>query len=57
MKEPKEIGIAFETEHEIVVVGRPADDEHLPEEEQHNCDAMGCGLNHVLYRFHKELAG
>ena len=54
MKDAKEVGIAYETEREIVIVGDPPVDEHLPEEEQHNCDAMGCGLNHVLYRFRKE---
>ena len=45
---------AYETEREIIVLGEPPDDEHKPEEEQHNCDAMGCGsLSHVLYRFEK----
>jgi hypothetical protein len=32
----------------IVVTGRPPDEGHLPEEERHNCDAMGCGWEHVL---------
>ena len=54
MKEPKKIGDAYETEREIVIVGYPAPDEHLPEEEQHNCDALGCSsVSHVLYRFRK----
>lgn len=32
----------------IVVTGTPPDDEHLPEEERHNCDAMGCNWEHVI---------
>lgn len=47
------IGTAYSTEREIVIVGVPPSDERLPEEEQHNCDAMGCGMEHVLYRFPK----
>lgn len=54
MKDTKEIGIAYETKSEVVVVGYPVEDESLPEEKRHNCDQMGCGLNHVLYRFRKE---
>jgi hypothetical protein len=35
---------AYLTEREIIVMGQPKDDDH-------NCDAMGCGtLSHVLYR-------
>lgn len=29
---------------EVVLVGDPTDDE------QHNCDQMGCGQDHVLFR-------
>lgn len=37
---------AYLTEKEIVVMGQPKEDD-----ENHNCDAMGCGtLSHVLYR-------
>ena len=54
MAKEKEIGVAYETEHEVVIVGDPLPDEHLPEEEQHNCDAMGCSsIEHVIYRFRK----
>jgi hypothetical protein len=44
---------AYETAIEVVVMGVPPDDEHLPEDKQHNCDAMGCGFTHVIYRFNK----
>jgi len=46
------IGVAYETETHIVVCGIPPD---LPEThpQYHNCDAMGCGQEHVLYRFPK----
>jgi hypothetical protein len=46
---------AYETEHEIIVCGDPPDEpEGKPEEDWHNCDAMGCGtLSHVIYRFTK----
>lgn len=45
---------AYETATEIIVCGIPPDDGHLPEEDRHNCDAMGCGYEHVVYRFRKE---
>lgn len=37
---------------ELVILGSPADGEEsgLPEDEWHNCDAMGCGQSHVLVR-------
>jgi len=35
---------------EVVVVGNPPSDEHLAEERRHNCKAMGCLHDHVLYR-------
>lgn len=46
-------------DNQIVVLGTPPDEpEGLTEEEfavwyetAHNCDAMGCGSSHVLYRF------
>lgn len=46
---------AYETEHEIIVCGDPPPEpEGKPEEDWHNCDAMGCGtLSHVVYRFRK----
>lgn len=35
---------------QVVVLGTPDDDENLPEEQWHDCDAMGCSSvgNHVL---------
>lgn len=37
---------AYLTEREIIVMGRPKEDD-----ENHNCDAMGCGtLSHVRHR-------
>lgn len=33
----------------LLVTGTP--DESEDEETGHNCDAMGCGWEHVLYRF------
>lgn len=51
----RQIGIAWETtEGEIVITGSPTQDDQLPEEKRHNCDAMGCGQEHVLYRFPRE---
>ena len=35
----------YQTATQIVIVGDPED-----EEDSHNCDAMGCGREHVLYR-------
>jgi hypothetical protein len=45
---------AYESATEIVVCGTPPDDMHLPEDQRHNCDEMGCGQSHVIYRFRKE---
>lgn len=49
---------AVETETEIIVFGWPeSEPEDAPLEwydTAHNCDAMGCGWDHVLYRFRKE---
>jgi hypothetical protein len=36
----------YQTETAIVIVGNPEENDPL-----HNCDAMGCGQEHVLYRF------
>lgn len=36
----------YRTATQIVITGHPDE-----EDEQHNCDAMGCGYEHVLYRF------
>lgn len=46
---------AYETQHEIIVCGDPPDEpEGTPEENWHNCDAMGCGsFSHVIHRFTK----
>jgi hypothetical protein len=35
---------------EIVVTGQPSDVEDENDPAFHNCDAMGCGRCHVLYR-------
>lgn len=43
------IGEAFDTGHEIIVA---VDNGHSLDE-SHNCDAMGCGQWHVIYRFTK----
>ena len=35
----------------LVILGDPGDDAHLPEEQQHNCDMMGCSsVAHVVFR-------
>lgn len=55
---------AFESDTQIIVCGEPEEEpEGLTAEEYsrgyetaHNCDAMGCGLSHVLYRFQKPAA-
>jgi hypothetical protein len=52
---------AYESDTQIIVCGEPEEEpEGLTEQEYsrwyetaHNCDAMGCGLSHVLYRFSK----
>jgi hypothetical protein len=53
---------AYETDHEIIVLGEPPDepdglsDEEMSKwyEKAHNCDQMGCTtLSHVMYRFFK----
>ena len=44
---------AYVTDKEVIVMGIAPDDEHLPEDDRHNCDAMGCGFTHVIYRFKK----
>lgn len=38
---------AYETDEEIIVMGTPDDSD------DHNCDAMGCGWQHVMWRFKK----
>ena len=57
MSNEKLIGEAYETETEIVIVGNVPKDDHLPEDQRHNCDLMGCLQNHVLYRFKKVEGG
>ncbi len=36
----------YKTETQIIITGIPQEDD-----ESHNCDAMGCRQEHVLYRF------
>lgn len=40
----------FAKDGEVVVLGSPDNDESRPEDEWHNCDANGCGQDHVLWR-------
>ena len=50
------IGDAYDTGDEIVIIGTPPEFmDSVPDDDprRHNCDAMGCGCAHVLYRFHK----
>ena len=50
------IGYAYDAGDEIVVLGIPVDlGDDVPDDDPrwHNCDAMGCGQAHVLYRFRK----
>jgi hypothetical protein len=54
------IGEAYDTGDEIVICGTPPEfSDSVPEDDprRHNCDAMGCGCAHVLYRFRKPNAG
>ena len=37
--------MAFASAEMLVIVGRPG-----PDDEEHNCDAMGCRQDHVLER-------
>lgn len=51
------IGEAYDAGDEIVILGTPPDfDDSVPEDDarRHNCDAMACGMAHVLYRFSKK---
>lgn len=50
------IGNAYDAGDEIVILGIPHDEDvSWPDDDlrRHNCDAMGCGQAHVLYRFKK----
>ena len=50
------IGMAYDAGNEIVIIGTPPEfDNDIPDDDlrRHNCDAMGCGCAHVLYRFNK----
>lgn len=52
----KIIGTAYEKADEIVICGPvPQEPAEWAEDDarRHNCDAMGCGAAHVLYRFRK----
>ena len=58
--DPIRIGVAYDTGTEIVILGRPDDEDFLDaigasdgDPRRHNCDAMGCGGCHVLYRIPK----
>lgn len=42
-------GNIYDTGEFIVITGRPDD-------ENHNCDWMGCGSVHVLYQFRKPVS-
>ncbi len=37
-------------EGRIVLLGSPPNEEDRPEGNRHNCDAMGCGQDHVIFR-------
>lgn len=55
----KLVGIAYESDGEIVICGTPPDEPEgldLDVPALHNCDEMGCGHAHVLYRFNVSLA-
>ncbi len=41
----------YKTETHIIITGIPEEEDETAEESRHNCDAMGCGQEHVLYRF------
>jgi len=47
----KKIGNAYSNGNQIVIEGEPPSDAQDPDAELHNCDTLGCGQNHVLYRF------
>jgi hypothetical protein len=36
--------------NEIIVIGVPPDESENDAENTHNCDEMGCGFNHILFR-------
>lgn len=49
------LGEAIITKHELLIIGQP-----VPDDESHNCDAMGCSsVSHVLERrhLHEDVAG
>ncbi len=41
---------AYTNGAEVIVTGSPPDEDDDPKYELHNCDAMGCGWEHVLLR-------
>jgi hypothetical protein len=43
-----------ETETEIIFLGKPSPEVNSDGEDVHNCDQMGCGQCHVLYRCLRE---
>lgn len=52
------IGTAYDAGADIVILGIPHDEDVSWSDDdprRHNCDAMGCGQAHVLYRFKKRL--
>ena len=57
MMDERPIGIAYLCGNQVVVCGIPTHygttEDHIPcdDPRRHNCDAMGCGRDHVIYRF------
>ncbi len=46
-----DIGCVLLTATELVITGTPPDEDEVADEDYgHNCDAMGCGWEHVLMR-------
>lgn len=44
-------GAAYTGDGQIVITGSPLTEDPNAEESAHNCDAMGCGQDHVVWRF------
>ena len=43
----------YRNETEVIITGDPPDVEDGADISAHDCDLMGCGWEHVLYRFHR----
>jgi len=55
----KPIGQAYDAGDEIVILGDPPDlGDDVPDDDprRQDCDLMGCGRAHVIYRFRKPAA-